>query len=82
MASMKGGVRYDRASVDSTLAAARRLAAKSDTTMYAYATAYGMTLDTRPAPFGQQYYQITPDGGVEYVPLRLEREQGSQQGSH
>jgi hypothetical protein len=53
-------IRYHRGHLDSTLAAARKLA--DTATRYVFATAGGYTIDRRPPPFGQTHYLVTRHG--------------------
>ena len=59
-------MRYNRASIESSLHAAKRYAAKHDCLAYVYANAYGFIVDHRPPPFGQQHYVVTAGGTVHY----------------
>ena len=58
-------VHFDRASIDSAIAAAGRL--KSDRNLYVFATHLGYTIDRRPPPGMQQYVIVHPDGTTETV---------------
>ena len=59
-------VRYNRGSIDDTIAAARRLKSESD--LYVFPTGVGLTIERKKPPFGLQYYVVHPDGSVEFVP--------------
>ncbi len=56
--------RYNRASLDDTIRAARsRYRNEGYTwTLYIYATAYGYTISTSPPPATQQHVVVYPDG--------------------
>ena len=58
-------VHFDRADIDSAIAAARRL--KSDRNLYVFATHLGYTIDGRPPPGMQQYVVVHPDGTTETI---------------
>lgn len=58
-------VRFDRASIDSAIAAAKRLESEKD--LYIFATYLGYTIDRRPPPGMQQYVVVHPDGSTETV---------------
>lgn len=64
-------IRYDRSDLGSTIRAAVRLAAASNRPRYVFATAYGYTVETQPAPYRQAYYQAQPDGTVRYCGYEL-----------
>lgn len=57
-------MRYNRASIDSAIGAAKKSAAKHNTTVYVFGTYYGWTLDYRTPAFGQAHYAVAPDGTV------------------
>ncbi|MBA7465863.1 hypothetical protein ES707_01035 [subsurface metagenome] len=58
-------VRFDRADIDSAIAAAKRL--KSEKDLYIFATYLGYTIDHRP-PLGiQSYIIVRPDGTTETI---------------
>ena len=58
-------VRFDRASIDSAIAAAKRLQSEKD--QYIFATYLGYTIESRPPPGMQQYVIVHPDGTTEIV---------------
>jgi len=62
-------VRFDRADIDSAIAAAKRLQSEKD--LYIFATHLGYTIDHRSPPGMQSYIIVRPDGTTETVePLR------------
>lgn len=67
-----GRVRFDRASIDSAIAAAKRLQSEKD--LYIFATYLGYTIDKRPPPGMQQYVIVHPDSSTETVAPRMEKE--------
>lgn len=52
-------IRYNRADINSTMTAAKKIAETK--TCYVYATAYGYTIEYSPPPFGQGYYKVSDD---------------------
>jgi len=58
-------VRFDRASIDSAIAAAKRLESEKD--LYVFATHLGYTIDHRPPPGMQSYVIVHPDGSTETI---------------
>jgi hypothetical protein len=58
-------VRFDRADIDSAIAAAKRLESEKD--LYIFATHLGYTIDRRPPPGMQSYVLVHPDGTTETI---------------
>lgn len=58
-------VRFDRASIDSAIAAAKKLESEKD--LYVFATYLGYTIDSRPPPGMQSYVIVHPDGSTETI---------------
>jgi hypothetical protein len=58
--TMAKRVTYQRGSLDSTIAAARKVATTEP--RYVFATALGFMIDRRPPPFGQQHVVVATDG--------------------
>lgn len=65
---MSRRVKYNRGSLDSTIAAAVKVV--QDAPLYVFATAYGFTIDRWPPPGGQRHVVVTASG-VEYVESRF-----------
>ncbi len=62
-------IRYNRASIDSTINAAKRIVEGTDLTRYIYATAYGFTIDQAPPPFStQRYVKVTASSVEKFEP--------------
>ena len=59
-------IRYNRADLNSTMEAAKKLVP-----CYVFATAVGYTIDKHPAPFGQTCYKVTADK-VELIEKKYE----------
>lgn len=66
----KRGARWQRGSMESTVAAAQRM--ESDSPLYIAATREGFTINPEPPPFGQQHAIVHPGGAVERVASRSE----------
>lgn len=58
-------IRYNRADLGSTMAAACRLA--TDEPVYVFATALGYTIDRNPPAFKQQHYIVQPQAFPQFV---------------
>ena len=61
-------MRYQRASADSTLHAAKQAAAAHRRIMYVYATALGFTIEWAPPPSIQAHYVVDQDRTATFVP--------------
>ena len=55
-------IKFNRASIDSTIGAAKRISETK--TCYVFATCNGFVIDNSPAPFGGKCYKIE-NGNVE-----------------
>ena len=68
---MNKRLRYNRADIDSTLAAAKKIA--QTRTCYVCPTAYGYTITYSPAPFGRACWRVTAEAVVS-IPNRYEED--------
>lgn len=60
-------MRYNKASLDDTIRAARETAARAEQLRFVFATAYGFRIETRKPPFGQAHLIVWPSGRVEEI---------------
>ncbi len=58
-------VRYNRADINSTISAARKIV--TDQPLYIFATAYGFTIEKQKPIGSQQYVIVKPDGSTELI---------------